>query len=58
MKHVIEIFRASDKKKIARLEIYAQDVTGAEQDLVILDSDDLKAAAVINLQPGYDRYGE
>ncbi len=38
----------------ARVTITAPDITGAEQDLVILDEQD-KPVAVIEMQPGIDR---
>lgn len=45
----------TDPNGVASLTINAPNVTGAEQDIMILDTDG-KAIAVIQMQPGYDRF--
>ena len=47
-------FNRPEAKGVGSITVSAPNVTGAEQDIVILDSDG-KAIAVIQMQPGYDR---
>lgn len=57
-RHSFFVYRTSDKTPIAKIEILGE-ITGAEQDVVILDSEkEIRAAVTINLQPGYDRKGK
>lgn len=50
------VYRMDDPEKdaVAVVSVSATDITGAEQNIVLL-GDDLKAVAVVELQPGFDR---
>jgi len=53
-----EIFKNNDRENTsAVLNLSAPTITGAEQNIVLLD-ENLDPIAVIQLQPGYDRRGK
>lgn len=54
MQICFQFTKKNDVNSGASIVINAPSVTGAEQDIVILDADG-KAIAVIQMQPGYDR---
>jgi hypothetical protein len=54
--YVTRTFELKSKEGVkARITISAANITGAEQNLVILDGDD-RPVAVLEMQPGIDRY--
>ena len=53
MQRCYQFNSAGNPNGVASVEINAAEITGAEQDIVILDTNG-KAIAVIQVQPGYD----
>lgn len=55
VKKRFQIFLTSNKEEVVcDFTVSSPGVTGAENDIILLDSEG-KAIAVIELQPGYDR---